>query len=176
MLSSVVVTEPQNLNDNVASSTALKLRQSGFSPKVVKKLEKSLIEASNFNPSPNYYGYITGGGNLAIDSGLITVGDSGLIHAGDLGCGLTFGTEDINLNADNGVNVSHALDVGGDLTAATITMTGKIDTSGEVEAEHLHSTDDIVADASIAAFDRLCVCDPYCLERSDTHLHSITFD
>ena len=91
---------------------------------------------------------ITGGGNLAIDSGLITVGDSGLIHAGDLGCGLTFGTEVINLNADNGVNVSHALDVGGDLTAATITMTGKIDTSGEVEAEHLHSTDDIeVGDA-----------------------------
>ena len=43
MLSSVVVTEPQNLNDNVASTTALKLRQSGFSPKVVKKLEKSFL-------------------------------------------------------------------------------------------------------------------------------------
>ncbi len=43
ILSSVVVTEPQNLNDNVASTTALKLRQSGFSPKVVKKLEKSFL-------------------------------------------------------------------------------------------------------------------------------------
>ncbi len=43
MLSGVVVTEPQNLNDNVASSTALQLRQSGFSPKVVKSLEKSYI-------------------------------------------------------------------------------------------------------------------------------------
>ena len=43
MLSSVVVTEPQNLNDNVASSTALKLRQSGLSPKVIKKLEKSFF-------------------------------------------------------------------------------------------------------------------------------------
>ena len=43
MLSGVVVTEPQNLNDNIASTTALKLRQSGFSPKVVKKLEKSYL-------------------------------------------------------------------------------------------------------------------------------------
>ena len=43
MLSGVVVTEPQNLNDNVASSTALQLRQLGFSPKVVKNLEKSYI-------------------------------------------------------------------------------------------------------------------------------------
>ena len=30
---------------------------------VIKKLEKNLIDSSNFNPSPNYYGYITGGGN-----------------------------------------------------------------------------------------------------------------
>ena len=43
MLSGVVVTEPQNLNDNIASTSALKLRQSGFSPKVVKKLEKSFL-------------------------------------------------------------------------------------------------------------------------------------
>ena len=43
MLSGVVVTEPQNLNDNIASTSALKLRQSGFSPKVVKRLEKSFL-------------------------------------------------------------------------------------------------------------------------------------
>ena len=43
MLSGVVVTEPQNLNDNVASSSALRFRQSGFSPKVVKRLEKSFL-------------------------------------------------------------------------------------------------------------------------------------
>ena len=43
MLSGVVVTEPQNLNDNVASTTALKLRQCGFSPSIVKKLEKSFL-------------------------------------------------------------------------------------------------------------------------------------
>ena len=42
MLSGVAVTEPQNLNDNIASTSALKLRQSGFSPKVVKRLEKKL--------------------------------------------------------------------------------------------------------------------------------------
>ena len=31
--------------------------------KVIKKLEKNLIEASNFNTRQNYYCYITGGGN-----------------------------------------------------------------------------------------------------------------
>ena len=41
MLSGVVVTEPQNLNDNIASNIT-KLRQSGFSPKVVKDLKKLL--------------------------------------------------------------------------------------------------------------------------------------
>ena len=45
MLSGVVVTEPQNLNDNIASTTALKLRQSGFSPKVVKR---SIVDDFNF--------------------------------------------------------------------------------------------------------------------------------
>ena len=30
---------------------------------VLKYLDKSLIKYSNFNPSPNYYGYITGSGN-----------------------------------------------------------------------------------------------------------------
>jgi len=31
--------------------------------KVLSLLDKNLITTSNFNPSPNYYGYITGGGN-----------------------------------------------------------------------------------------------------------------
>ena len=31
--------------------------------KVLDYLEKHLLKTSNFNPSPNYYGYITGGGN-----------------------------------------------------------------------------------------------------------------
>ena len=31
--------------------------------KVIKHLDDNLIKYSNFNPSPNYYGYITGGGN-----------------------------------------------------------------------------------------------------------------
>ena len=31
--------------------------------KVLGYLEKHLLKTSNFNPSPNYYGYITGGGN-----------------------------------------------------------------------------------------------------------------
>ena len=31
--------------------------------KVLSYLEKNLLKTSNFNPSPNYYGYITGGGN-----------------------------------------------------------------------------------------------------------------
>ena len=31
--------------------------------KVLSYLEKHLLKTSNFNPSPNYYGYITGGGN-----------------------------------------------------------------------------------------------------------------
>ena len=31
--------------------------------RLLKKLDKNLITTSNFNPSPNYYGYITGGGN-----------------------------------------------------------------------------------------------------------------
>jgi len=31
--------------------------------KVLEYLEKNLLKNSNFNPSPNYYGYITGGGN-----------------------------------------------------------------------------------------------------------------
>ena len=30
---------------------------------VIKHLRKHLLINSNFNPSPNYYGYITGGGN-----------------------------------------------------------------------------------------------------------------
>ena len=30
---------------------------------VISHLKKNLIKHSNFNPSPNYYGYITGGGN-----------------------------------------------------------------------------------------------------------------
>ena len=42
----------------------IKSKNKGTSPsEVIKKLEKNLIEASNFNPSPNYYAYITGGGN-----------------------------------------------------------------------------------------------------------------
>tara|TARA_B100000131_G_scaffold321395_1_gene371998 strand:+ start:1880 stop:3007 length:1128 start_codon:yes stop_codon:yes gene_type:complete len=43
MLSGVVVTEPQNLNDKVASSTALKLRQAGFSSEIVNILDKSIL-------------------------------------------------------------------------------------------------------------------------------------
>lgn len=43
MLSGVVVTEPQNLNDKVASSTALKLRQAGFSSKIVNILDQSIL-------------------------------------------------------------------------------------------------------------------------------------
>ena len=31
--------------------------------KIVAFLESALIDTANFNPSPNYYGYITGGGN-----------------------------------------------------------------------------------------------------------------
>ena len=31
--------------------------------KVLSYLEKNLLKTSNFNPSPNYYGYITGVGN-----------------------------------------------------------------------------------------------------------------
>ena len=30
---------------------------------VIDYLKQNLIKHSNFNPSPNYYGYITGGGN-----------------------------------------------------------------------------------------------------------------
>ena len=30
---------------------------------VIQHLNENLIKHSNFNPSPNYYGYITGGGN-----------------------------------------------------------------------------------------------------------------
>ena len=30
---------------------------------VIEHLKQNLIKHSNFNPSPNYYGYITGGGN-----------------------------------------------------------------------------------------------------------------
>jgi flagellar biosynthesis GTPase FlhF len=43
MLSGVVVTEPQNLNDKVASSTALRLRQAGFSSKIVNILDQSIL-------------------------------------------------------------------------------------------------------------------------------------
>ena len=43
LLKGVVVTEPQNLNDNLKSSTALKLRQMGFSPKIVNTLEGSFV-------------------------------------------------------------------------------------------------------------------------------------
>ena len=40
----------------------------GSSPKIklivgLGNPEKNLLKTSNFNPSPNYYGYITGGGN-----------------------------------------------------------------------------------------------------------------
>jgi len=47
------------------------------------------------------------------------------------------------LESSGSATIGNDLDVSGDLTAATITMSGKIDTSGEVEAEHLHSTDDV---------------------------------
>ena len=30
---------------------------------VLSYLDKNLLKYSNFNPSPNYYGYITGSGN-----------------------------------------------------------------------------------------------------------------
>ena len=43
MLSGVVVTEPQNLKDKVASSTALRLRQAGFSSKIVNILDQSIL-------------------------------------------------------------------------------------------------------------------------------------
>ncbi|MBN1387474.1 MAG: hypothetical protein JW965_03455 [Bacteroidales bacterium] len=33
--------------------------------KLLEKIRKDVFRASNFNPSPNYYGYITGGGNHA---------------------------------------------------------------------------------------------------------------
>ena len=40
------------------------LKNKAESPfKVLEYLEKNLLKNSNFNPSPNYYGYITGGGN-----------------------------------------------------------------------------------------------------------------
>ena len=52
-------------------------------------------------------------------------------------------SQEMIIEADGDITMAHDLDVSGDLTAATITMTGKIDTSGEVEAEHLHTTDDV---------------------------------
>ncbi len=40
------------------------LPETGLPPKeLLNTLAKSLIETANYNPSPNYYGYITGGGN-----------------------------------------------------------------------------------------------------------------
>ena len=45
--------------------------------------------------------------------------------------------------SSSGVDFTGDIDATGDATFGTITMAGKIDTSGEVEAEHLHSTDDI---------------------------------
>ncbi|MEM8893162.1 MAG: pyridoxal-dependent decarboxylase, partial [Bacteroidota bacterium] len=32
---------------------------------LLKTIRTKIFETSNFNPSPNYYGYITGGGNQA---------------------------------------------------------------------------------------------------------------
>ena len=50
--------------DEIREKFKIKSKNKGNrASKVIKKLEKNLIEASNFNPSPNYYGYITGGGN-----------------------------------------------------------------------------------------------------------------
>ena len=43
MLTGVVVTEPGNLNSSISCSTALRLRQLGFSAKIVKKLEDSFL-------------------------------------------------------------------------------------------------------------------------------------
>jgi glutamate/tyrosine decarboxylase-like PLP-dependent enzyme len=42
------------------------LPQASTSPEeLLKIIEKDVFKTSNFNPSPNYYGYITGGGNQA---------------------------------------------------------------------------------------------------------------
>ena len=43
MLNGVVLTEPENLNSNIGSSTSLRLRQAGFSSKVVKKFQESFL-------------------------------------------------------------------------------------------------------------------------------------
>ena len=51
--------------------------------------------------------------------------------------------------SSSGVDFTGNITGSGDATFGTITMTGKIDTSGEVEAEHLHSTDDVEVGHSI---------------------------
>ena len=59
MLSGVVVTEPQNLNDKVASSTALKLRQAGFSSEIVNILILNYINVNDFIIRIRKYKYNT---------------------------------------------------------------------------------------------------------------------
>ena len=88
--------------------------------------------------------FLGNGGVINFDNGDTTLTDNGasLDIAGADFKGINI---DGHITASGNISGSSTstLSMGGQATFGTITMTGKIDTAGEVEAEHLHATDDI---------------------------------